>query len=288
MAFSNTSILIPTQFWGPVTATLDWCEANYQFSSYVAEVANAYSNVVTVGLAAYLAYQAYTEALPRRYLAGYTGFALVGIGSFIFHATLTFEAQLADELPMIYVASFCCGFLFDTGRGFSVRDSNAVPLFAFVICFNVLFTWSYYLSRNPIYHQVVFACILLVTAIRTMILLRDEEVTRRLPPASKTLVARTFTVGAATFAFGFFVWNLDNIFCETLTGWKRDIGWPVAFLMEGHSWWHVLTAAGTYLMLVGNTYFTLCIKLDHRDFAITRSFLGVPRVSRLANKGKTQ
>lgn len=37
------------------------------------------------------------------------------------------------------------------------------------------------------------------------------------------------------FAFGFFVWNLDNIFCTTLTSWKQAIGWPVAFLLEGAS-----------------------------------------------------
>jgi dihydroceramidase len=34
------------------------------------------------------------------------GFAIVGLGSFIFHATLRWEAQLMDELPMVWVATY--------------------------------------------------------------------------------------------------------------------------------------------------------------------------------------
>ena len=70
------------------------------------------------------------------------GFALVGMGSFIFHATLLFEAQLMDELPMIYVASYCCAMLFDTSRGYKLRDSNALELAAIFTFLNVSFTWS--------------------------------------------------------------------------------------------------------------------------------------------------
>ena len=67
---------------------------------------------------------------------------MVGIGSFIFHATLLFEAQLMDELPMIYVASYCCAILFDTSRGFTLKNSKAPELAIIFAVFNVLFTWS--------------------------------------------------------------------------------------------------------------------------------------------------
>ncbi|KAI0640039.1 alkaline phytoceramidase [Trametes polyzona] len=273
-------------FWGPVTATLDWCEANYQFSRYIAEAANTFSNLFTVALAAYGAWQSVSEGLPLRYLAGWTGFALVGIGSFIFHATLRFEAQLMDELPMIYVASYCCAMLFDTARGFGLRNSNAPQLAAIFVAFNVLFTWSYYLSRDPVYHQVVFAGIMFTTLFRTLHLLHDDDIAKRLPAGPRAAVTRLFLSGAATFAFGFLVWNLDNIFCSTVTRWKASVGWPTAFVLEGHSWWHILTATGTYLMLVGNSCETLCIKDDHANFAITK-FAGIPRLTRV-QKAKTQ
>ncbi|KAL1951318.1 hypothetical protein VTO73DRAFT_467 [Trametes versicolor] len=241
-------------FWGPVTATLDWCEANYQFSRYIAESANTFSNLFTIALAAFGGYQSLSQGLPSRYLAGWTGFALVGIGSFIFHATLLFEAQLMDELPMIYVASYCCSMLFDTSRGFNFKGSNAQQLVVGSVMFDILFTWSYYLSRDPVYHQAVFASIMFTNIFRTTYLLRNDEIGKRLPPGPRSAITRLFASGAATFALGFFVWNLDNIFCSTVTRWKTSVGWPIAFILEGHSWWHVLTATGTYLMLVGNSY----------------------------------
>jgi dihydroceramidase len=74
-------------------------------------------------------------------------------------------------------------------------------------------------------------------------------------------IGKLFSKGAGMFALGFFIWNMDNIFCDTLTRWKVFIGWPRAFLLEGmpvhclrihllwlndysgHSWWHVLTVS---------------------------------------------
>ncbi|KAI0800636.1 alkaline phytoceramidase [Fomes fomentarius] len=271
-------------FWGPVTATLDWCEANYQFSRYIAEVANTFSNIVTVALAVYGAVQSYTEQLPPRFFTGYAGFALVGVGSFIFHATLTFEAQLMDELPMIYVASYCAAGLWDTSRGFSLRDSIAVKLGVIGTILNVSFTLSYYLWRNPVYHQVVFGVLLFFMTTRTTYLLNSVKWADRVPQPHRAAIVRTVTAGALTFGLGFLVWNLDNIFCSNITQWKQSIGWPAAFLLEGHSWWHVLTALGTYLMLTGNTCETLCIKDDHSNFQITKQ-LGLPRITRV---GKTK
>ncbi|KAI0070548.1 alkaline phytoceramidase [Panus rudis PR-1116 ss-1] len=267
-------------FWGPVTATLDWCEANYQFSRYIAETANTWSNLVTVLLALYGVHQVQKASLPPRYLAGYAGFALVGLGSMIFHATLLYEAQLADELPMIYVATYCCAILFDTTPGF-VSNGWTIFLGSTFLLFNFLFTWSYAVYRNPVYHQAIFASIMFTNGLRTAHLLRWSDVSPRIPQAIKTTVAKVFGLGAGLFAFGFFIWNLDNIFCNTITQWKHNIGWPAAFILEGHSWWHVFTATGTYLMLVGNTCKTLCIKDDHSSYELQWLY-GLPRLDRQA------
>ncbi len=68
------------------------------------------------------------------------GFVLVGAGSFIFHATLQYEAQLADELPMIYVASYCSAVLFDLKPGFGIDNLHSRFVIAFLLVFNVVFT----------------------------------------------------------------------------------------------------------------------------------------------------
>ncbi|KDQ63236.1 hypothetical protein JAAARDRAFT_29256 [Jaapia argillacea MUCL 33604] len=269
--------------WGPVTATLDWCEANYQFSHYIAEMANTFSNVVSIAFAVHAARHTVKESLPSRYLAGCLGFALVGLGSFAFHATLLYEAQLADELPMIYLATYSTFMMFDTGPGFTLWSRRAFLLGSLATGFAAFFTWSYSVYRNPVYHQAVFASLVFAVTFRTMYLLHWSEHSSRIPLATRAKIGNMFSAGVGFFALGFFIWNLDNIFCGVLTKWKVDFGWPLAFLLEGHSWWHVLTGLGTYLMLMGKTYWTLCIKDDPSRYGVEHS-MGLPHIIRLPNE----
>lgn len=51
-------------------------------------------------------------------------------------------------------------------------------------------------------------------------------------------------VGLATFLGGFFIWNLDNVFCSEIIYVRRTIGLPWAVLLEGHAWWHLMTGIG--------------------------------------------
>jgi dihydroceramidase len=67
---------------------------------------------------------------------------LIGLGSFCFHATLLYEAQLADELPMIYVASFFLAVLLESEPGFGFRSAYSKILVAFTVVFNLVFTAS--------------------------------------------------------------------------------------------------------------------------------------------------
>ncbi|KAJ7786640.1 ceramidase [Mycena metata] len=237
-------------FHGNATATIDWCEANYQFSYYIAEMANSFSNLVTIMLAAYGGYLSANEHLPYRFILGYIGIGLVGLGSFWFHATLLFQAQLADELPMIYVTTTTLWLLFDQDYGFTFESKRTRLLTVVAGAFNVLFTWSYYINRNPVYHQFVFGILMLSISFRIYYLLTRSTVGKRIPADKRAAILNLFTLGFAQFLFGFIIWNLDNIFCDTLTRWKVSIGWPLAFLLEGHSWWHVFTATGTYFKFI--------------------------------------
>jgi dihydroceramidase len=96
-----------------------------------------------------------------------------------------------------------------------------------------LLTSSIY--RNPVYHQVVFATLVFSIAFRITYLLKRSELRSRVPDKHKSTIGRFFAAGAGLFAFGFMIWNLDNIFCDTITRWKIQAGWPLAFLLEGKS-----------------------------------------------------
>ncbi|KAL5519469.1 YDC1 [Sanghuangporus vaninii] len=243
-----------TGAWGAVTSTLDFCEANYQFSDYIAEMANTLSNLVTIALAVHGARMSREQKLPERYYFGFLTLALIGIGSFAFHATLLHAAQLSDELPMIYTVSYSLYILFDTCPGYKITaNKKSMILLIAVVLSNALFSYSYWLYRNPIYHQVVFAALMVINTARGTWLLRSSKTSSKLGPIEKKTTLHLFAYGAWIFLLGFAIWNIDNVFCDALSRLKASIGWPGAFLLEGHSWWHILTIIGAYYMGIGTT-----------------------------------
>lgn len=124
--------------WGTHTASIDWCELNYFHSPYLAEFFNTITNLPTISWGLYGAASCLANGLPKRYAITYLGLTLIGIGSFGFHASLKWEWQLLDELPMvcplkgpnaglpadrtqIYVVSYAALMTMDTKPGFEFR-----------------------------------------------------------------------------------------------------------------------------------------------------------------------
>ena len=89
------------------------------------------------------------------------------------------------------------------------------------------------LYRDPVYHQSVFAGLMVAMLLREVYLLSWSEASRTIPDKKKAAMLEILKTGVLTFLFGFFVWNLDNIFCNPWTRIKRGVGWPAAFFMEG-------------------------------------------------------
>ena len=110
---------------------------------------------------------------------------------------------------------------------------------------------------------MVFAVLMLSNTARGTWLLNWSEKARNIDAKTKSEIGNLYKAGVGSFALGFAIWNLDNIFCETLTRWKLFVNWPAAFLLEGelprrlvrfglesydcrisgHSWWHILTVS---------------------------------------------
>jgi hypothetical protein len=90
-----------TSDWGHHTGTIDWCETNYSHSRYIAEFVNTLTNLPSISLGLYGLYQSRKNGIPLRYGLCFLGLSLIGVGSFGFHASLRWEWQLMDELPMV-------------------------------------------------------------------------------------------------------------------------------------------------------------------------------------------
>lgn len=92
-------------YWGPPTSSIDFCEANYVSSPYIAEFHNTWSNISIVGSGMYgftsfAAPRAFQNDWPRFYFCWF-GFVVVGLGSMAFHCTMRRGWQRTDELPMM-------------------------------------------------------------------------------------------------------------------------------------------------------------------------------------------
>jgi hypothetical protein len=96
-----------TTDWGHHTGTIDWCETNYSHSRYIAEFVNSLTNFPSIFLGLYGLYHAQNHGIPLRYGLCFLGLSLIGIGSFGFHASLRWEWQLMDELPMVCQLFIC-------------------------------------------------------------------------------------------------------------------------------------------------------------------------------------
>lgn len=256
----------PSGYWGPITSTLLWCERKYTWSYYVAEPVNTFTNFMFLGYAAYMFYLVRRERLPARFLGCCLGMGSVGLGSFLFHMTLKYEAQLLDELPMIWAAGFVSYSLLEDSPGYTEpRYGAALPASIFALILGITVTYIY--NGNPVFHQVAYALIFTVTCVHALFTLfhpasrmAQTESARR----NRSIARRWELIGIVSFGTGFAVWNVDNVFCSTLRAARDLVGYPWAVLLEGHGWWHILTCEGVIYLLAAAEVIVLSLK-EHPD-----------------------
>lgn len=253
-------------YWGAHTSSIDWCEENYTYSPYIAEFVNTLSNIPFICLGLYGYYRVLHQGLPRRYGYLMLGLSVIGGGSGLFHMTLQWFWQLMDELPMIYLVTYCGLLVFDTSPEFNTRLGGLAML-----ALDLFVTVSYIRAPNPIYHQVAFGSLQLVSVSRIIYLIKY-----RLPPSSehpaKKVIGDMLFRGVALFGIAFLIWNLDNLFCDTWRSLRVQVA-PFGFMLEGHAFWHLGTGLGSYWIMTAATYLCLCVKTGVKTYEIKGSYL---------------
>lgn len=204
-------------FWGDVTSTVDWCEANYQVSRFVAEPWNTLSSfaMVAAGVRGLVRHR----GLPVPFRLAFALLVLVGLGSAAFHGTLLFEAQMLDELPMVYLVLVMVYIL----TGARVRWPFAAAA--------LLLTALSSTTRGQVQFfafQIGFGALELLALAKTYLLQRAA------PPR----VRRLYRWGMLAYASGILAWFVNIRFC----GATGDLGL--------HGVWHVLVSCGFYALLL--------------------------------------
>jgi dihydroceramidase len=261
-------------FWGPVTASIDWCEENYVISRYIAEFCNTTTNAIFVILAIIAIRNALQWHYERRILLTSIGFLAVGLGSWLFHMTLKYEFQLLDELPMIWTTLIMFWGIFDYG----LSRAQSLGLAAGTTMLGVGVTWYYLVNKNPVFHEVAYGFITAAVLLRSwyLVLKRvDKE-----DAEARDDLRYTATWGAVTFLSGFALWGIDRGQCGNLTHAKHFMGLPWGMVLELHGWWHLLTGTGVALYITFLTQLRLHLTARQDEFQVRYVFRFWPVLER--------
>ncbi|POW09925.1 hypothetical protein PSHT_08924 [Puccinia striiformis] len=226
------------------------------------------------------------QDLPLPLVLGQVGIALIGIGSFWFHATLRYEWQLGDELPMIFSGALGVYIAFDTCSSNQQRTRfvRCLPYLLSMYAFGVTAVYLWY--PNPVFHQIAFAAISLINTSRSAYLALSAPGGTYQEQKNRTDGIRYTFGGTIIFLAGFLIWNIDNVYCDQISQLKEYLGAPWSFILEGHAWWHLATGTGAYLGSVGGQLITLSLKEGAEGFEIRRGgiFGLCPYVARTSSR----
>ncbi|KAL6155448.1 alkaline ceramidase ydc1 [Exserohilum turcicum] len=294
-------------WFSPVTSTLDWCEENYVVTHYVAELVNTFTNLLFMYLAAKGIRNCLKNGHDTVFLVAFVGYLIVGTGSFWFHASLKYPMQLVDELSMIYTTCLMNFATFSYGKSRLYATMLGVGLMSLA----VFITLYYHYLQDPTFHQNAYAALTAIVLFRAVYVMeinirprfrtREREAANpRLHGGAKgarqkedqrdqEIISTMWTMiafGLSIFVGGFAIWNLDNVYCSKLIRWRREVGMPWGFVLEGHGWWHLMTGVGAYFYIVWGIWLRHCLNYRQDEYELRwRNFWTMPEVVRRQDAG---
>ncbi|KAJ1962710.1 alkaline ceramidase ydc1 [Dipsacomyces acuminosporus] len=230
--------LARTGYWGDVTSSMDWCEENYEWTPYIAEFFNSWSSLAMVILGEACAYMNPT---------GHPGYSLlsrsitvVGIGSWLFHATLKYSTQMTDELPMLWSAIIA--FYLSITTQFNV---NHTALKLGLSLWTVVVTMLTARSSGRLQFFLFQASFNILTPILAYLTWRAKKDLER---AKMGHVAKLYSKGIKWAILAGTLWMIDTNLCTYVNG--KDAASILPFNLQLHAWWHALVSLGLVYLVV--------------------------------------
>ncbi|KAI8325775.1 alkaline phytoceramidase [Martensiomyces pterosporus] len=225
-------------YWGDVTSSMDWCEENYEWTPFIAEFFNSWSSCAMIILG---------EACARMNPTGHPGFTMlgrsitvVGIGSWLFHATLKYSMQMTDELPMLWSTAIAC-YMATTTQYKVNRTALKWGLSLWTVVVSLL-TAGFSGRLQFFLFQASFNILTFVVAYMCWRAKRDLE------NAQLSHVSRLFFDGMKWYVIAAVVWMLDTNLCTYING--KDATSVLPFNLQLHAWWHILVSFGLVYLVV--------------------------------------
>ena len=234
-------------------ANADWCESNYVHSDHIAEWYNFLSSIPMILCGFFGVWMCARYRLEPRFWTCYTALLIIGVGSCLFHGTLTWWGQALDELPMIYGST---AYFYTVVEAEYAHTRRPWLLYAEAL-YSVTFTIAYFTS--PAFFPVFIAmyatavCLILYQAARIhgAHFKSDDS-------AGGRWQRRLFWVAAILYPFAFLLlWVPENALCPY---------YPALFRrLQLHAWFHILTTISPFCFVVYMTYFRYTIVLKRAN-----------------------
>ncbi|KAF4580810.1 hypothetical protein GQ602_006947 [Ophiocordyceps camponoti-floridani] len=233
----ETPAVLP--FWSAPTSYLNFCEEDYALTRYIAEFINTLSSLSYVAYGIYGLSSNGKRPQSASRVASYCGLMGVGICSAGYHMTLKYHTQMLDELSMHLLATPILYRLLTLGAGPYYTKVVGVTL---LVLFIIVMT-THMLMDEFLLHATTFGLAVYLIASRIW-----QIIPQRVPDSQIRKKLQTLTkFGCVNFLGGYFLWLVDEWACGLLTKMRHSVGMPVAFFLELHGWWHILTAIGGYI-----------------------------------------
>ncbi|KFA80427.1 hypothetical protein S40288_07057 [Stachybotrys chartarum IBT 40288] len=219
-----------------------FCEQDYLSSYYIAEFINSLTNIVYVYYALRSIYRRGLYAPNWDFMS--ISLLILGISSFLFHATLWRSLQFADEIAVLLLKlSMCYSSLACHDLSFNKLVLHAAAMTVFFVPFSALYIYT----GKIIYPVISFAsCLVLVASWGVYLLyLCDNQFEKKQLASWKAQQAKA----GGLLLIAYILWNLGLEYCGRIRAIRAQIGLPWAFVLELHGCWHILTAmsAGWYM-----------------------------------------
>ncbi|GLD96533.1 hypothetical protein PINS_up017566 [Pythium insidiosum] len=225
---TNDSVVSLRQgFWGEPTATIDWCETNYEHSQYIAEFWNTVSNLLFVALGLYGLARSVQQGVEWRFHAQFIAVMITGIGSAMFHGTLQLVHQQCDETPMVWAMLVWIYIVYNNEfRKAGLTDAVVIPLLTLT---GVGFAIVHAIYRFTTLFQVFFGFLASLCCIRLCFHYAQVK-----DPRARA-IARCYVRNSL---IGFSMWMMDYHLCHYV------VRLPIN--PQGHAWWHLFMGVASY------------------------------------------
>ena len=208
------------------SSPVDWCEPNYTVTPYIAEFWNVLSSLYFFAVA-YWGHKSYKIAIEPKLYYIWILITLIGIGSILFHGTLSIAGQVIDEMSILIFIFY--SFVLST----PIKKFNptfryiivSIPIFIIFIFGSILFCINY-----PVLSHALTIFFMPTTTLAYL---------KKFKPNNDSEEYRIFKVSMAWFVVALLFWVTERLFCTSILQWSQG---KLGFYIQLHALWHVTMA----------------------------------------------